>query len=81
MASPMADEVERRWAPFAYGRGATTLPEATAAAILAAGCTLSVAESCTAGLLGEMIVSVSGASRFFEGGWIVYSNALPTGGG
>lgn len=78
MASSMADEVERRWAPFAYGRGAATLPEATAAAILAAGCTLSVAESCTAGLLGEMIVSVSGASRFFEGGWIVYSNALKT---
>ncbi len=78
LAGSMADEVARRWAPFAYGRGETTLPEATAAAILAAGCTLSVAESCTAGLIGEMIVSVSGASRFFEGGWIVYSNALKT---
>lgn len=76
MAASMAEEVERRWRPFAYGRGEATLPEAAAASILAAGCTLSVAESCTAGLIGEMIVSVSGASRFFEGGWIVYSNAL-----
>lgn len=76
MAAAMAEEVARRWSPFAYGRGETTLPEAAALAVLAAGCTLSVAESCTAGLIGEMIVSVSGASRFFEGGWIVYSNAL-----
>ncbi len=76
MAAAMAEEVARRWSPFAYGRGETTLPEAAASAVLAAGCTLSVAESCTAGLIGEMIVSVSGASRFFEGGWIVYSNAL-----
>lgn len=78
MAAAAADEVARRWAPFAYGRGESTLPEATAAAVLAAGCTLSVAESCTAGLLGELIVSVAGASRIFEGGWIVYSNALKT---
>ena len=76
MATAMAEEIATRWSPFAYGRGEQTLPEAAAAAVLAAGCTLSVAESCTAGLIGEMIVSVSGASRFFEGGWIVYSNAL-----
>lgn len=76
MAKAAAEEVARRWSPFAYGRGETTLPEAAASAVIEAGCTLSVAESCTAGLIGEMIVSVSGASRFFEGGWIVYSNAL-----
>ena len=68
MATAMAEEIATRWSPFAYGRGEETLPGAAAAAVLAAGCTLSVAESCTAGLIGEMIVSVSGASRFFEGG-------------
>jgi competence/damage-inducible protein CinA-like protein len=40
--------------------------------------TLAVAESCTGGLLGERITSVSGSSRWFLGGAIVYSNDLKT---
>jgi len=40
--------------------------------------TLAVAESCTGGLLGERITSVSGSSRYFLGGAVVYSNALKT---
>lgn len=73
-----AGEIERRWAPYAFGRDATTLASATAADLVAGGRTLAVAESCTAGMLGEMLVAVSGASSFFEGGWLVYSNALKT---
>lgn len=38
--------------------------------------TLSVAESCTGGLLAERITSVSGSSRYFVGGATVYSNQL-----
>ena len=40
--------------------------------------TLAVAESCTGGLLAERITSVSGSSRYFLGGAVVYSNALKT---
>ena len=40
--------------------------------------TLAVAESCTGGLLGERITSVSGSSRYFKGGAVVYSNQLKT---
>lgn len=40
--------------------------------------TLAVAESCTGGLLGERITSISGSSRYFVGGAIVYSNELKT---
>lgn len=40
--------------------------------------TLAVAESCTGGLLGERITSISGSSRYFLGGAIVYSNELKT---
>ena len=40
--------------------------------------TLAVAESCTGGLLAERITSMSGSSRYFLGGAVVYSNALKT---
>jgi nicotinamide-nucleotide amidase len=40
--------------------------------------TLAVAESCTGGLLAERITSVSGSSRYFIGGAVVYSNQLKT---
>ncbi|HXW91807.1 MAG TPA: competence/damage-inducible protein A [Terriglobales bacterium] len=40
--------------------------------------TLAVAESCTGGLVAERITSVSGSSRYFLGGAIVYSNSLKT---
>ncbi len=42
------------------------------------GATLAVAESCTAGLIAERITSVSGSSRYFLGGAVVYSNQLKT---
>ena len=40
--------------------------------------TLAVAESCTGGMLAERITSVSGSSRYFVGGAVVYSNQLKT---
>jgi nicotinamide-nucleotide amidase len=43
-----------------------------------AGATLSVAESCTGGLLAERITSVAGSSDFFTGGFITYTNRMKT---
>ena len=43
-----------------------------------AGATLSVAESCTGGLLAERITSVPGCSDYFVGGFIVYANRMKT---
>ena len=40
--------------------------------------TLAVAESCTGGLVAERLTSVSGSSRYFIGGAVVYSNELKT---
>ncbi len=40
------------------------------------GATLATAESCTGGLLAERLTRVSGSSRHFIGGAVVYSNEL-----
>lgn len=40
------------------------------------GATLSVAESCTAGLLGARLTELDGASRFFRGGVLVYADEI-----
>jgi nicotinamide-nucleotide amidase len=42
------------------------------------GATLATAESCTGGMLAERLTSVSGSSRSFLGGAVVYSNELKT---
>jgi nicotinamide-nucleotide amidase len=40
--------------------------------------TICVAESCTGGLMAERLTNVSGSSRYFLGGAVVYSNDLKT---
>jgi PncC family amidohydrolase len=42
------------------------------------GKTLSVAESCTGGLLGQRITAVPGSSDYFMGGIIAYSDRIKT---
>jgi len=42
------------------------------------GASLSVAESCTGGMVAERLTSISGSSRSFVGGAVVYSNELKT---
>jgi len=40
------------------------------------GATLATAESCTGGMLAQRLTSISGSSRSFAGGAVVYSNEL-----
>jgi nicotinamide-nucleotide amidase len=57
-----------------YGRDGDTLEQAVGRRLRARGLTLAVAESCTGGLVGHRLTSVSGSSVFFERGVVVYSN-------
>jgi nicotinamide-nucleotide amidase len=59
-----------------YSRNGQSLEEVVGDMLRARHNTLSVAESCTGGLLGERITSVPGSSTYFLGGLITYSNRM-----
>jgi nicotinamide-nucleotide amidase len=57
-----------------FGSGDETLPEVVGEKLAQLDKTLSLAESCTGGLIAKMITDVPGASRYFTQGWVTYSN-------
>ncbi|MBY0114037.1 MAG: CinA family nicotinamide mononucleotide deamidase-related protein [Phycisphaerales bacterium] len=57
-----------------FADGDQTLAAACLARLRERKQTLSVAESCTGGLLGSLITDVAGSSDVFVGGWLTYSN-------
>jgi nicotinamide-nucleotide amidase len=67
--------VEQALGDDCYGRDDETLEFVVGRLLQERGLMLSVAESCTGGLLGHRITGVPGSSRYFERGVLVYSNA------
>ena len=61
-----------------YSRDGQSLEQIVGYWLQMRNATLAVAESCTGGLLAERITSISGSSRYFLGGAVVYSNHLKT---
>src|ERR1700674_2817531 len=61
-----------------YSRNGESLEQIVGYWLQMRNSTVAVAESCTGGLLAERITSVSGSSRYFLGGAVVYSNVLKT---
>jgi len=58
------------------GQGAATMGEAVGLLLRRRGESLASAESCTGGLIGEMITDIPGASEYYRGGVVAYSNEL-----
>lgn len=73
----LAEKIEDELGDFVYSRG-ESLEEIVGYHLQLRNATLAVAESCTGGMLGKRITSVSGSSRYFLGGAIVYSNDFKT---
>ena len=59
-----------------YGHNLDTLAAVVGRLLRQRGLVLSVAESCTGGLVASKITEVAGSSQWFIGGVIAYSNAL-----
>jgi nicotinamide-nucleotide amidase len=69
-------EITQRWSPWVYGNDGASLAASVGALLVERSGTLVTAESCTGGCLSGLLVSVSGASDWFQGGWVTYSNEL-----
>lgn len=78
-ADELADKLENELGDFVFSDNGDSLEQIVSYYLQMRNATLSVAESCTGGLVAERLTSVSGSSRFFVGGAVVYSNALKIG--
>ena len=72
IAESLKEELRRRHERTLYSLDGTTVDEMVAG--LLADRTLAVAESCSAGLLAARITNIPGASKYFAGGVVSYSN-------
>jgi len=61
-----------------FGFDDQTLPEVVGHWLMQNRKTITVAESCTGGLLTKLITDIPGASEYFTRGWITYSNKAKT---
>jgi nicotinamide-nucleotide amidase len=70
----MEAEIRRRLGDCVFSADGSSLAEVLGQELRARGWHLATAESCTAGLIGSMIAAVPGASDYYAGGIISYSN-------
>ena len=61
---------------YIVGEDLESLPELVAYTMKKAGKTLATAESCTGGTLAHQLTAMAGASEYFRGGVVAYSNEV-----
>jgi len=61
-----------------FGEGKARFPELLCQALAADGLTLALAESCTGGLVAELLTAHAGASAVFRGSAVTYANEAKT---
>jgi nicotinamide-nucleotide amidase len=68
-------EIRKKLGDAVYGIDGQEMEEVVGALLLQRKMTLSVAESCTGGMIGARITNIAGSSAYFERGVVTYSNA------
>jgi nicotinamide-nucleotide amidase len=72
----LAGKIEEELEEFIYSSQAESLEQIVLYYLGMHAATLAVAESCTGGLVAQRLTSISGSSRSFLGGAVVYSDQL-----
>jgi nicotinamide-nucleotide amidase len=73
-----ATAIREKLGDAVYGTDAMELEEVVGALLKQRKLTLSVAESCTGGMIASKITNIAGSSQYFERGVVVYSYASKT---
>lgn len=76
MLKPVVDEVVALLGESVYGVDVDSLEQVVGDGLRTRGLTLSVAESCTGGLLSKRITDLPGASDYYKGGVCSYANEV-----
>ncbi len=71
-------KIQRLFKENIFSTGKVTLEETLGKILKLKEVQLAIAESCTGGLIGSRVVNASGASSYFAGGVIAYSNKVKT---
>lgn len=69
-------ELRRRLGGALYSEGPDGLPVVLGRKLRERGATLATAESCTGGLIGELLTAVPGSSAYYLGGVVSYANSV-----
>jgi nicotinamide-nucleotide amidase len=78
MLDGLSGQIEERLGAAIFAFRGETMEEVIGLRLTVAGFTLSVAESCTGGLIAERLTNVPGSSAYFREGVVTYSNESKT---
>jgi nicotinamide-nucleotide amidase len=67
-------EIRRLFGSYIFATGNQSMEEVVGLALMNKNLTISVAESCTGGLIGHRLTNIPGSSGYFQGGIVGYSN-------
>lgn len=74
LLAEMEAEIRKRVGQFVFAVDDETMEEVVGILLRQRGATISVAESCTGGLIGHRLTEVPGSSAYFQYGVVTYSN-------
>lgn len=70
----MEEELRKILGPYVFASGNLNMEDVVGRMLIEKKLTLSVAESCTGGFIGNLLTNVPGSSSYFQGGVMVYTN-------
>ncbi len=75
----LEQQVRARLGENIYGTDGESLPQVVGRLLRERSATLATAESCTGGMLGQLVTQVPGSSDYYKGGIVSYANEIKTG--